>query len=145
MAYKQKGVIRNPWQASVRIDKRRYYLGNFATKEAAEAVEAAFRAENGRPPNPKTAQSFGLGSGMGHRTSKHEYRNPKPILNLHPCFECPLAECDDTSKLCALRVVFNRNQNAIRHKRPISAEDRRRYNIARSELAAIHKENLADA
>lgn len=140
MAYKQGSVKEKPWLARVTIDGQRVFLGYFATKQAADDAEAAFRLQNHRPPEPRKAQRAGLALGKGHLDRKSR----PPIYGVHPCFECPLAECDDSSKLCALRVMFNKGQNAMRHKRPLSDLDRRKYNIARSELAQISKENRAD-
>lgn len=143
MAYRQKQIKEKPWQANVGINGKRHFLGYFATKAEAEAVEAAFRVQNGRPADPRKAQQAGLPLGVQiAHDSAHRFH--RPILDIHPCFECPLADCDDTSKLCALRVIFNKGQNAMRHKRPMDPLFKRKYNIARSELAAIHKENLSD-
>lgn len=51
MAYKRKGTrpseIERPWRAQVGIFGPQQYLGDFATQEEAEAVEAAFRRVHG--------------------------------------------------------------------------------------------------
>lgn len=52
----------------------------------------------------------------------------------HPCFECTLPDCDDTSKRCALKVALNRYEKFKRNKVAPPEDVRRQYSIAWQEL-----------
>lgn len=62
----------------------------------------------------------------------------KPVAN-HPCFECTLPDCDETSKACALRMALNRYDNCRRKKLPVTERIRRQYSIAWKELYGFAK------
>lgn len=57
-------------------------------------------------------------------------------LRLHPCLDCPLPDCDETSSKCNLRRAANTYHNLRRRGEHISDEVRQRYNIAFAELHA---------
>ena len=56
------------------------------------------------------------------------------MIKDHPCYHCPLADCNDTSRHCLLRQALNSYQQTIRAGRKPTAEQREAYSLAKSEL-----------
>jgi hypothetical protein len=62
--------------------------------------------------------------------------------DIHPCFECPLCDCDDNDSRCRLKVAITKYKRAMRLKEPVTDVVRQQYNIAFRELySEIHNRN----
>ena len=59
--------------------------------------------------------------------------------DIHPCFFCTLADCDDGSPDCGLRKARNRYKRAMDAKQPVSDLLRAQNNIAYQELYAAER------
>ncbi|WP_421849798.1 hypothetical protein [Oricola sp.] len=70
-------------------------------------------------------------------------------MNDHPCFHCRLADCDETSRGCEIRVLLARYKNKLRKGRHgeivglermasaiVKSDRRRRKTIAAEEVVA---------
>jgi len=55
-------------------------------------------------------------------------------MDIHPCFECKLEDCDDKNPRCRLRRAMADFEYHRRHKQLVPARLRQQYNIARKEL-----------
>lgn len=58
---------------------------------------------------------------------------PPKHSEVHPCFSCPLPDCDETSPQCALRQAHNVYCRA-KDKSQLDELERRQYSIAFHEL-----------
>ena len=57
----------------------------------------------------------------------------------HPCLNCSLPDCDEKSKLCALRRAINAYDRKRKQKAPISREMKAAYSLALRELYGHQK------
>lgn len=53
---------------------------------------------------------------------------------IHPCFSCPLPDCDDKSSRCPLRKILSRESVMRRQGVPVSQELRQQRSIAYREI-----------
>lgn len=54
--------------------------------------------------------------------------------DIHPCFSCTLADCDEASRQCGLKRAQAQYSSLKKRKEPVPEKVRLRYNIAFREL-----------
>ncbi|MBD8890925.1 hypothetical protein [Roseibium litorale] len=64
------------------------------------------------------------------------YGRPVRLMDVHPCFSCQLADCDEDHKGCNLRLVRRRYQSEIYRHRTPDPLLKLQYGIAWQELYA---------
>ena len=60
-------------------------------------------------------------------------REARARAMLHPCLSCPLPDCDEEDRRCALRRAMNLRDAKLRRGEALNHEERVRYNLAWAE------------
>jgi len=63
---------------------------------------------------------------------------------LHPCFSCPLPDCDEGDKRCALRRALRVYSNAIKKRHLVTDVMRAQNSFAYQELYAPQRNQMRE-